>query len=66
MNRIKQVLIEKGIKQTWLSEKLGKSYAIINDYTANRRQPRLETFYRIAEILQVDIKDLIVSNPKKK
>ena len=66
MNRIKQVLIEKGIKQTWLSEKLGKSYAIINDYTSNGRQPRLETFYKIAEILQVDIKDLIVSNPKKK
>ncbi len=66
MNHIKQVLIEKGIKQTWLFEKSGKSYAIISDYTTNRREPRLETFYKVAEILQVDIKDLIVSNPKKK
>jgi putative transcriptional regulator len=66
MNRIKQILKEKGIKQTWLSEKLGKSYAIVNDYAANRRQPRLETLYKIAEILQVDVKDLLMSNPVNK
>lgn len=62
MNRIKEVLEEKGIKQTWLAEKLGKSYNMVNSYVQNRQQPRLEVLMQIAEILDVDIKDLIVSN----
>ena len=62
MNRIKEVLEEKGIKQTWLAEKLGKSYNMMNSYVQNRQQPRLEVLMQIAEILDVDIKDLIVSN----
>lgn len=37
MNRIKEVLEEKGIKQTWLAEKLGKSFCIENSYVCNRR-----------------------------
>lgn len=61
MNRIKEVLEKKGIKQTWLAEKLGKSFSIINAYVCNRRQPSLEGLFEIAEILQVDIKDLIES-----
>ncbi|WP_304295763.1 helix-turn-helix domain-containing protein [Porphyromonas gulae] len=59
MNRIKEVLEEKGIKQTWLAEKLGKSFSIVNSYTCNRRQPSLETLFQIAEILQVNPKELI-------
>lgn len=62
MNRIKEVLEEKGIKQTWLAEKLGKSYNMVNGYVQNRQQPRLEVLNEIANILDVDIKDLIVSN----
>ncbi len=62
MNRIKEVLEEKGIKQKWLAEKLGKSYNIVNGYVQNRQQPRLETLDKISKILDVDIKDLIVSN----
>jgi len=61
MNRIKEVLEEKGIKQTWLSEKLGKSYPVINGYTQNRVQPKLEVLYEIAELLGVDPKNLIDS-----
>jgi putative transcriptional regulator len=61
MNRIKQVLEEKGIKQTWLAEKLGKSYPVINGYVQNRVQPRLEILYEIARLLSVDVKDLLVS-----
>ena len=37
MNRIKEVLEEKGIKQTWLAETLGKSFCIENSYVCNRR-----------------------------
>ena len=60
MNRIKEVLEEKGIKQTWLAEKLGKSFSIVNAYVRNRRQPSLETLFQIAEILGVEVKELII------
>ena len=62
MNRIKEVLKEKGIKQIWLANKLGKSYNMVNSYVQNRQQPRLEVLNDIAEILDVDIKELIVSS----
>jgi transcriptional regulator with XRE-family HTH domain len=65
MNRIKEVLEQKGIKQTWLAEKLGKSYNMVNAYSQNRQQPRLETLIEIAVILDVDVKELIISNKKK-
>jgi putative transcriptional regulator len=61
MNRIKEVLEEKGIKQKWLAEQLGKSYNMVNSYIQNRQQPRLEVLFEIAEILQVDAKELLKS-----
>ncbi len=60
MNRIKEVLDDKGIKQTWLADKLGKSYNMVNSYVQNRQQPRLEVLYQIAEILEVEVKDLLI------
>ncbi|MDI6401440.1 helix-turn-helix transcriptional regulator [Balneolaceae bacterium ANBcel3] len=66
MNRIKEVLEEKGIKQTWLAEKLGKSYNMVNSYVQNRQQPRLEVLMEIAEILDIDVKELIISNKESK
>jgi transcriptional regulator with XRE-family HTH domain len=60
MNRIKEVLEENGIKQTWLAEKLGKSYNMVNGYEQNRQQPRLEVLNEIAKILDVDITELLV------
>lgn len=65
MNRIKVVLEEKGIKQTWLAEQLGKSYNMVNSYVQNRQQPRLEILIDIAKILDVDVVELIVSSKKK-
>jgi transcriptional regulator with XRE-family HTH domain len=59
MNRIKGVLGEKGIKQIWLAEKLGKSFNTVNSYVQNRQQPRLEVLNEIAKILGVNLKDLI-------
>lgn len=59
MNRIKEVLDEKGIKQTWLADKLGKSYNMVNAYVQNRQQPRLEVLFEIAKILKVETKELI-------
>ena len=65
MNRIKVVLEERGIKQTWLAERLGKSFCIVNSYVCNRRQPSLEVLFEIAKILNVDPKELIDSNENK-
>jgi transcriptional regulator with XRE-family HTH domain len=64
MNRIKEVLEEKGIKQKWLAEQLGKSYNMVNGYVQNRQQPRLEILYEIAEILKVSVKELLVEKNK--
>ena len=66
MNRIKEVLDEKGIKQTWLAEQLGKSYNMVNAYVQNRQQPRIEVLYEIAKILGVSIKELLIDNEIKK
>ena len=59
MNRIKEVLEERGIKQTWLAERLGKSFCIVNSYVCNRRQPSLEVLFEIVKILNVEPKELI-------
>ena len=66
MNRIKEVLEEKGIKQTWLAEQLGKSYSIVNGYVQNRQQPRIEVLYDIAKILDVNVKELLIDSDIKK
>lgn len=65
MNRIKEVLDEKEITQTWLAEKLGKSYNMVNGYVQNRQQPRLEVLFKIANILEVGVKDLIKEEKKQ-
>ena len=62
MNRIKEVLEAKGIKQTWSAEKLGKSYNMVNGYVQNRQQPRLEILFQIAKILEIEVKDIIKEN----
>lgn len=59
LNRIKAVLTDKGISQTWLDKRLDKSFSMVNAYACNRIQPNLETLQQIAEILQVNLKDLI-------
>lgn len=64
MNRIKEVLADKGIKQTWMTEKLGKSYNMVNSYVQNRQQPRLEVLTEIAEIPDVDVRELIMPTKK--
>ena len=62
MNRIKEELEERGIKQTWLAERLGKSFCMVNSYVCNRRQPSLEVLFEIAKILNVNPKELIEDN----
>lgn len=65
MNRIKEVLTEKRLKQTWLAKNLGKSYNMVNSYVQNRQQPRLEVLYRIAELLNVNVAELLITGKNK-
>jgi len=65
MNRIKEVLETKEITQMWLSKELKKSYNMVNSYVQNRRQPSIEVLFQIAELLNEDVKDLLVSNKKE-
>jgi putative transcriptional regulator len=64
MNQVKIVLDEKGIKQTWLADKLDKSYNMDNGYVQNRRQPSLDDLVKIADILDVDVRELMVQTKK--
>lgn len=64
MNRIKEVLEQKGLTQIWLAEKLGKSYNMVNSYAKNRRQPSIEILFKIAEILDMEAKELIQERDK--
>ena len=64
MNRIKEVLKEKGIKQIWLADKLCKSYNMVNGYVQNRQQPRLEVLIEIANILNVNVTELLIQTKR--
>lgn len=66
MNRIKEVLESKGVSQTWLAKQIGKSFCIVNAYACNRRQPNLEVLFDIAKALEMDVKELIVSDSNTK
>ncbi len=61
LNRIKTVLVDKGLSQKCLSEQIGKSFSTTNAYCCNRQQLNLETLYKIAQLLSVELKDLIVN-----
>ena len=66
MNRIKQILEEKGITQFWQDEKIDESFSQTNAYVCNRRQPRIEWLYEIASLLDVETKNLLVNNQEIK
>ena len=64
LNRIKVVLVEKKITSKWLAEQLGKSACSVSKWCQNTVQPDLQTLDKISRLLDVDIKDLLVSNKK--
>ena len=61
INRIKVVLVEKKKTSRWLAESLGKNPATVSKWCTNTSQPDLSTLTRIAELLDVYIKDLLNS-----
>lgn len=62
INRIKVLLVEKQKTGKWLAEQLGKDPATISRWCSNATQPSIETFAKIAELLNVDIKELFNSS----
>ncbi|MBP7984203.1 MAG: helix-turn-helix transcriptional regulator [Bacteroidaceae bacterium] len=61
-NRIKVALAEKGKTGIWLGEQIGKSNTTVSKYINQRVQPDIITVNAIANVLDVDVKDLLVSN----
>jgi transcriptional regulator with XRE-family HTH domain len=61
INRIKEVLVIQGKSQVWLAGKVGKSTTAITSMCNNKSQPHLKDLKRIAKILDVDIRELLVS-----
>ncbi len=61
INRIKVVLVEKKRTSKWLAGELGKDPATISKWCTNSSQPDLQTLTKVAQLLDVDIKDLLNS-----
>lgn len=61
INRIKLVLVEKKRTNKWLAQELGKDPATVSKWCTNTTQPDLQTLTKVAELLDVDIKDLLWS-----
>ncbi|TCO94917.1 Cro/C1-type helix-turn-helix DNA-binding protein [Bacteroides heparinolyticus] len=57
--------IERRMSQTELSIRLGKNFNMVNLYVINKHQPSLPTLYQIADILNMDVRDLLVPNKKQ-
>ena len=64
INRLKVVLVEQGRTNKWLAEKINKNTATVSRWCTNEMQPSLETLVRIAELLDVNVRELIVSTKK--
>jgi putative transcriptional regulator len=64
-NRIKAVLAEQGKTNNWLAEKLGKNRTTVSKWCTNQMQPTMETLFEIADVLNVDVRELLVPTRKQ-
>lgn len=62
INRIKVVLAEQGRTNKWLATKLNKNTATVSRWCTNDMQPSLETLFLISDALNVNVRELLVSN----
>ena len=62
INRIKVVLVEKKRTNKWLAKQLEKDHATVSKWCTNTSQPSLETLLKISQILEVDIRELLISS----
>lgn len=64
INRLKVALVEQNKTGKWLAEMLGKNEATVSRWCTNEAQPSLETLVKIAKVLNIDIKELLISTKK--
>lgn len=64
INRIKVVLVEKKRTNKWLAEQMGVKPSTVSKWCTNSSQPDVASLLKIADLLQVDIKELIVREYK--
>jgi len=64
INRIKLVLVEKKRTSKWLSEQMGVNPSTVSKWCTNTSQPDIASLLKIADLLEVDIKELIVREYK--
>ncbi|GAA3629918.1 helix-turn-helix transcriptional regulator [Flavivirga jejuensis] len=63
-NRIKAVLAEKGKTNNWLADQLEMNRTTISKWCRNEMQPRVETLFQIARVLEIDVRELLISTIK--
>jgi transcriptional regulator with XRE-family HTH domain len=61
-NRIRVILADKEKTNKWLAEKINKDRVTISRYVNNESQPSIQTLFKIADVLQVDVTDLLEKN----
>lgn len=61
-NRIKVVLAENEKSAKWLAEQLGKDKSTVSRWCTNDMQPAVETFYKIADILDIEVRELFMAS----
>ncbi|MEQ2568389.1 MULTISPECIES: helix-turn-helix transcriptional regulator [Bacteroidaceae] len=61
LNRLKAVLADAGQTNKWLAEKLSKDPVTVSKWCTNTTQPDLQTLAKISDLLQVNIRELLVS-----
>lgn len=59
INRLKLVLVEKKKTGKWLAEQLDKNPSTVSKWCSNVSQPDLATLVKVAELLGVDVQELI-------
>ena len=64
INRIRVVLAEKDRTNKWLAQKVDKNRTTVSRWCTNDMQPSLESLVKIAQILDVDVRELLVSTKK--
>jgi transcriptional regulator with XRE-family HTH domain len=64
-NRIKAVLAERRKSNNWLADELNMNRTTVSKWCRNDMQPRVETLFQIANVLDVDVKELLVSSKIK-
>lgn len=62
LNRLKVALVERNKTSKWLAEQMGKSETTVSRWASNKNQPSVEQLFAIAEILNMDVRELLNTN----